>query len=295
MARPGKASSSSSSGAAAAFCCCAFILRHELRLSLGRGALQRAHQRQHADHQDRRLPERPGEALARRARRLADDLLVEAGRRLEAVARPARVVVQRRLDHEPRLGSRDLPFADDVVDLLVREPAHVRVEGAAEGRDQDRHADRHAELARRVENAGGEAHLGARHGAHRAHVQRREADAHSHADQEQAGQDAQVAERVVGRRRHERDDQHADRHGDQARLRELAGCTPVRRAAHERPHHEPHQRHRGDGERGLELGVAPEVHEQQREQEQRADRARRRRTASRCWRSGTGGLRTAPA
>ena len=135
------------------------LRRHELRARLSGRPLQRAEQRQHREDQQRRLPERPGEALARGAGRLADDLLVEARLGLEAVAAAARVVVERGLDHLAGQRPGDLPLVHGVLDPLVGEPGHVRVQGAAEGGHQDRHADRRAELARGVEHARGEPHL----------------------------------------------------------------------------------------------------------------------------------------
>ena len=137
-------------------------------------------------------------------------------------------------------GGRDLPLVHDVLDLVVGEPGHVRVERAAEGRDQDRHADRGAELAGGVQHARGQAEVLAGHRAHRAHVQRREADPHPDADHQQPGQDADVGPRVVRRGRQEGHPQHPDRHHDQCRLRELAGRPRVRRASHERPRDGPH-------------------------------------------------------
>ena len=146
---------------------------------------------------------------------------------------------------------------------------------SAERRDQDRHAERGAELARGVQHARREPEVLARHRAHGAHVQRREADPHPEPDHQQPGQDADVGPGVVGGGGQEGHPQHPDRHHYQCRFGELSGRPGVGGPAHERPRHQPAQRDRHDRERRLELRVAPEVHEHEREQQQRADRARR--------------------
>ena len=233
--------------------------RHRLRARLGRRAAQRAHQRQRREHEQRRLAERPREALAGRAGGLADDLLVEARLRLEAVLR------SRPCSRAGSTGSPSRPAAcgisqSSTMSSISSSANQDMCACSAPPKVAIRIATPIAAPSWRAVFSTPEASPSSwpGHRAHRAHVQRREADPHarrrSSAGRAGCGCRPRRRPRSTGRN---------DTHSIPTAITISAGLaiSPGGRVSAARPTKRPHdqaaERDRDDRERRLELACSP--------------------------------------